>query len=114
MMAVNLMTMIYDPIPFVKLVQKMLVENYEGIMGICGKMFIFTLHNLQILFILRTKNTISACLSLCTNMKAPNGRPSWAGSAQDRRHSWELGGSYTQIFFVPPKFCCAQKNLFQT
>jgi len=26
------MTMIYDPIPFLKLVQKILVENYEPIM----------------------------------------------------------------------------------
>jgi len=24
-----------------------------------------------------------------------------------------FGGSYPQIFFVPSKFCCAQKNLFQ-
>jgi len=30
------MTIIYDPIPFVKLVQKILVGNYEPIMGICG------------------------------------------------------------------------------
>jgi len=29
--------MIYDPIPFVKLVRKILVGNYEPIMGICGK-----------------------------------------------------------------------------
>jgi len=34
------MTMIYDPIPFVKLVQKILFGNYEPIMGICGKTFI--------------------------------------------------------------------------
>jgi len=25
-----------------------------------------------------------------------------------------FGGSYPQIFFVPLKFCCAQKSLFQT
>ena len=25
-----------------------------------------------------------------------------------------FGGSYPQIFVVPPKFCCVQKNLFQT
>ena len=31
------MTMIYDPIPFVKVVQKILVGNYEPIMSICGK-----------------------------------------------------------------------------
>jgi len=46
------MTMIYDPIPFVKLVQKILVENYEPIMGICGKIFTVNLHNLQMLFML--------------------------------------------------------------
>jgi len=30
----------YDPIPFVKLIQKILVGNYELIIGICGKIFI--------------------------------------------------------------------------
>jgi len=34
------MTMIYHPIPFVKLVQKSLVGNYEPIMGIGEKIFI--------------------------------------------------------------------------
>jgi len=34
------MTMTYDPIHFVKLVQKIFVENYKPIMGICGKVFI--------------------------------------------------------------------------
>jgi len=42
----------YDPIPFVKLVQKMLFGNYEPIMGNCGKRFIINLHNLQMLFML--------------------------------------------------------------
>jgi len=46
------MRMIDDPIPFIKLVQKNLVGNYELIMGICGKIFIINLHNLQILFTL--------------------------------------------------------------
>ena len=46
------MTMIYDPILFVKLVQKFLGGNYEPIMGICGKIFIINLHNLQMLFLL--------------------------------------------------------------
>jgi len=31
------MTMIYDPIPFVKLVQKILALNYEPIMVFAGK-----------------------------------------------------------------------------
>ena len=43
-------------------------------------------------------------------MKVPNGRLSGDGAAQARRH----GGRYPQIFFVLPKFCCAQKNLCQT
>jgi len=46
------MTIIYDPIPFVKLVQKFFVLNYEPIMRICGKIFIINLHNLQMLFML--------------------------------------------------------------
>ena len=32
--------MIYDPIPFVKLIQKSLVGNYELIIGIYGTTFI--------------------------------------------------------------------------
>jgi len=46
------MTMTYDPIPFVKLVHKFLVGNYEPIMCIFGKIFIINLHNLQTLFML--------------------------------------------------------------
>jgi len=42
--------MIYDPILFAKYVQKILVGNYEPIMGICVKIFIINLHNLQVLF----------------------------------------------------------------
>ena len=44
--------MIYDPIPFVKLVQKFLVGNYESVTGIYGKIFIINLQNLQMLFML--------------------------------------------------------------
>jgi len=44
--------MIYDPIPFVKLVQKIYVGNYEPTMRICGKIFIIDLYNLQMLFML--------------------------------------------------------------
>jgi len=41
-----------QPNPFVKLVQNFLAGNYESIMGICGKIFIINLHNLQMLFML--------------------------------------------------------------
>jgi len=46
------MTMIYDPIPSVELVQQILVGNYKPTMGICVKIFIINLHNLQTLFML--------------------------------------------------------------
>jgi len=42
--------MINVSIPFIKLVQKIVVGNYEPIMRICGKIFIINLHNLQVLF----------------------------------------------------------------
>jgi len=45
------MTMIYNPIPFVQLVQNFLVGKYELIMDICGKIFIINLQNLQMLFL---------------------------------------------------------------
>jgi len=44
--------MIYDSIPFAKLVQKFLIANSEPVMGICGKIFIINLHNLEMLFML--------------------------------------------------------------
>jgi len=46
------MIMIYDPIPFVKLIRKFLDRNYEPIMGICGKIFVINWHNLQMLLML--------------------------------------------------------------
>jgi len=46
-------------------------------------------------------------------MKAPSGRLSGDDSAQVRRHEG-IRGQLPQIFFVPPRFDCAQKNLFQT
>jgi len=43
------MTMIYDPIRFVKLVQTIFVGNSKAFMSICGKIFKSNLHNLQML-----------------------------------------------------------------
>jgi len=47
-------------------------------------------------------------------MKAPNERLSGDGSTHASKHGGAFGVSYPQIFFVPPKFRFAQKNLFQT
>ena len=57
------MTMILQPNSFGKLVQKILVGNYEPIMRICGKIFTNNLHNLQMLFMLWIKNKFSECLA---------------------------------------------------
>jgi len=43
------MTIIYDAIPFVKLVQTILIGSYEPIVGICGNIFVINLHNLPLL-----------------------------------------------------------------
>jgi len=45
------MSMIYNLIPCVKLVQNILVGNYERTIRIFGKILIIHLHNLQMLFI---------------------------------------------------------------
>ena len=50
------MTMICDTISL-KLVQKILVGNYEHIMHICRKIFIINLYNLQMLFMLWIQKT---------------------------------------------------------
>jgi len=62
--AVNQMTMIYDPIPFVKLIQKFLIGNDEAIMRIGGKIYIINLNNLQMLFMLSIRYKFSECLPL--------------------------------------------------
>jgi len=46
-------------------------------------------------------------------MKVPNGRLSGDGSAQTRRHG-DHSVAVTPKSFCAPKFCSAQKNLFQT
>jgi len=108
--AVNQMTMIYDPIPFVKLVRKILVGNYEPIMRICGKIFTINWHNLQMLLL--NKNKFSECQPSAQTWRSPMEdflatvlpRPTDKGA---------FGGIYPQIFFVPPKFYCTQKNCFK-
>ena len=88
---------------------KILVGNYEPIMGICWNIFIIiNLHNLQMLFMLWIKNTFSECLAPLHKHEDPQWktllRRSWPGP-QTRG---AFGGSYPQIFFVSPQI------LFQT
>ena len=71
------MTMIYDPIPFVELVQTILVGNYEPIMRICGKIFIINLHNLPMLFMLWIKNKFLECLAPMHKHECPQWKTFW-------------------------------------
>jgi len=103
------MTMTYDSIPFVKLVQKILVGKYEPIMDIGRKISVIDLHNLQMLFMVWIKYNFSECLGPCTNMKAPNGRLSGDGSAQARRQGGIRGQLPSKSFSCPQILLCSEK-----
>jgi len=105
------MRMIYNPISFAKLVQKILGGNYEPIMGIFEKIFIVNLHNLQMLFLLWIKYKFSECLAPCRNMKATV--EDFLATILPR--SADPGGPSRAVapksFLRLPIFCCAQKKL---
>ena len=111
--AVNKMTMIYDPIPFINLVQKFLVGNYEHIMGICGKIFIINLHNLQMVSMLWIKYKFSECLAPLYKHEGPNGRISGDGSSQARRHEGHSGRLPPNLLCVLPNFVMLRKICFK-
>ena len=60
-----------DSIAFVKFIQKKFVRNYKPIVGVCGKIFIINLHNLQMLFMLWIKYKFSECLALLHKHEGP-------------------------------------------
>ena len=94
------MKMIYNPISFVKLVQTNLGGNYEPIMGICEKIFIINLHNLQMLFMLWIKYKLSECLASLHKYEGPQWKNFWrrfCPGPQTRGHS---GPVTPQIFFL--------------
>jgi len=102
--------MIYDLIPFVKLVQKILVGNYKLIMDICGKIFIINLHNLQMLFMLRIKYEFSECLVPLHKHEGPHWKTFWRRFCPGPQTRGEFGGSYPQIFFALPQILlCSEK-----
>jgi len=107
------MTMIYDPIPFAKLVQKILVGSYEPITRICGKIHIINLHNLQMLFMLRIRHNISECLPPLHNHEGPSGRLPEDDSTQARKHGGIRGQSSSKSLFFPQIVLCSIK-LFQS
>ena len=105
------MTMIYDPIAFVKLVQKLLVGNYYGYLRENISIVICT--NCKCYSCCELSTNVQNVYTLCTNMRVPNGRLSGDGSSQAHRHGGH-SGQLPPNLFVPHKFCCVQKNMFQT
>jgi len=104
------MIMIYDPIPFVKLIRKILDGNYEPIKGICGKIFGINLHNLQMLLMLWIKYKFSECLAPLHKPEGPQWKTFWWRFYPASRHRGIPGQLPTNIF-MPPNFSCAQKNV---
>jgi len=107
------MTIIYDPIPLVKLVRKILVVNYESIMGICEKIFIINLHNLQMLFMLWIKSKFSECLTPHAQTWKPPMEDFLATVCPGPQTGWGIRVQLPQIFFVPPNFVAFRKICFK-
>jgi len=106
------MTMIYDPIPFVKIVQKILVGNYQPIMSICGKIFTINLHNLQMLFMLWIKNEIFRMSGPLHKHEDPQWKTFWQRFCPDQQTRWGIRGQLPSNLFCTPKLCCFHKNMF--
>ena len=104
------MRMIYDPIPFVKLVQKNFSWKLWANYG-------YLLENIS--HVICTIYKCCSCCELkinlqnvyppCTNMKVPNGRLSGDGSVQARRHGGHLGTVTPKSFLCPEILLCSEK-----
>ena len=109
------MTMIYNPIPFVKFIQKF-VGNCEPIVGCCAKIFVIrpNLHNLQMLFMLWIKNNFSECLALLNKHEGPQWKTFWRrfcpGPQTQGDIRWKLPPN---IASAPPNFVVIRKFCFK-
>ena len=84
-------------------------------MRICGKIFIISLHNLKMLFMLWINNKFSECLAPPLHkQEGPQWKTFWRRFCPGPQTRGAFAGSYPQIFSVPPKFCCVEKYFFQT
>jgi len=99
------MKMIYNPISFVKLVQKILGGNYEPSMGICEKIFIINMHNLQMLFMLWIKYKLSECLASLHKDEGPQWKTFWRRFCPGPQTRGAFGSSY------PPNLFCVHQIL---
>jgi len=101
--------MIYEPVPFVKLVQISLVGKHEPLMGLCGKIFIINLQNLQMLFMSWIETKHSECLAPLHTQETPKWKIFWRRIWPGRRERGRIRGRLPPNLSLPPNFCCAQK-----
>jgi len=71
------MTMIYDPIPFVKLTQNFYLETTSLLWVFEEKYLGCNLHNLQMLFMLWSKYKFSECLAPLHKHEGPQWKTFW-------------------------------------
>ena len=90
------MTMIYGPISFLKLVQKIII-------GIWGKIFEINLHNLQMLFMLKIKYKFSKCLAPLRKHEGPQWETFWRRLCPGPQTQGAFEASYPK-FFIPLNF----------
>jgi len=107
------MTMNYDPNPFVKLVQKILFGNYEPIVRICGKIFIISLRNLQMLCMLWIKNKFSECQASLHKHEGPQWKTFWRRFRPRPQTRGHLGAVTPKSFLCPSNFVVLRKVCFK-
>jgi len=93
----------------VKLVQNILGGNYEPITGICEKICIINLHNLQMLFMLWIEYKFLRMSSLPAQIWRPQWKTFWRRFCPGPQTRGAFVSTYLQIFFVSFKFCFGQK-----
>jgi len=109
------MTMIYDPIPCVKLVQKFLVGNYEPIMGICGKIFMITVicTICKCCSCCELNINFSECLSPLHKHEDPQWKTFWQRFCPGPQTWEDIGAINPNIFCVSPNFVVLRKICFK-
>jgi len=78
-------------------------------MGICGKIFIINLHNLQMLFMLWNKYTFSECLAPLHKHEGALWKTFGDGSVQARRHGGHSGAVTPNLFSASPNSVVLRK-----
>jgi len=87
--------------------------NDEPVVGICWKIFIINLHNLQMLFMLCIKNKFLECLSPFHKHEVPNGNISGDVLSKPADTGGIRGHFTPNLFCVPSNFVVFRKICFE-